>query len=580
MKIITLHVDYIKFKPIKKALKSVKDLSSDEKKEKTIKEALLVLTAVEKEDKTEFVSELIKNIKDIASQVKVKNIVLYPYAHLSSNLSEPDKAVEILKNAEKELKKEFSVFSAPFGYYKEFELKVKGHPLSELSREISAEKDNQKKLKEELSLKKEKDQDPKTILRSITKSTLDKSKLKSYDHRILGQEMDLFSFNDVSPGAPFLHPNGLIIYNELISFMRSLWKKFSYKEISTPFIYNNKLWKVSGHWDYYKENMFITTHEGKEAAIKPMNCPPAMLIYKIRPRSYKELPLRFAELGIVHRKELSGVLSGLFRVVKLTMDDAHIFCTEEQLESEIMNIFEMFKIVYEDVFKFPYSVELSTRPENLLGKKEEWDFAEKALESALKKSKVKYSIKKGEGAFYGPKIDIHIKDSLGRSWQLTTIQLDMQMPKRFELKYTDKNGKEKTPLVIHRAIFGTIERFLGILLEHTKGRLPTWLAPIQVRVLSFTDRNINHSQKIIDKILKEMPNLRIDSDFRSVPLDIKVKDAELMRIPYIVVIGDKEEKENMIAVRIKGDKKIKSLKLEEFIKNLNIEIETKAFKGF
>ncbi|MEM3091435.1 MAG: threonine--tRNA ligase [Candidatus Pacearchaeota archaeon] len=573
MKILTLHVDYIKFRPLKKALKSIPEITSTEKKEQEAKEALVVFTAIEHNDSiVESVKELVKNIREIASQVKAENIVLYPYAHLSNNLAAPQIAMEILDKSEKELKKFFRVLKAPFGYYKEFELKVKGHPLSELSREIRAgsiETKDQAKIK---GVEKEKDYNPKSLLRALGKSILDRSKLKDYDHRILGQDMDLFSFSDVSPGSVFWHPNGFIIYNELISFMRGIWKAFGYKEISTPQIINNNLWKISGHWEHYKENMFLTEYEGKHAAIKPMNCPPAMLFYRLEPRSYKELPLRLAEFGVVHRKELSGVLAGLFRVVRISMDDAHIFCTREQIEPEIENLFKIVKLVYKDTFNFDYSVELSTRPEKFLGSKEEWDFAEMALESALKKSKVKYKIKKGEGAFYGPKIDIHIKDSLEREWQVATIQLDSQMPQRFELKYIDKDNTEKTPLVIHRAIFGSLERFIGILLEHTKGRLPTWLAPIQVRVLSFTNRNESYAKKVVKLLEEGIPHLRIDFDFRSIPVPSKVRDAEIMKIPYIIVIGDKEEEQETLAVRIKGSKKIKTLRLKEFVESLYNEI--------
>ena len=566
MKILALHVDYINFKPLKKALKNIAELSDVEKKGQEVGESLVVLTAIEKGDTVkESVSELVKNIKDIADQVKTKNVVLYPYAHLSNNLASPETAEEILKEAEKLLKKNFKTIRAPFGYYKEFELKVKGHPLSELSREIRTV--GKEREEEEI--------DYKNLLRSMGKNILDRSKLKPYDHRILGQEMDLFSFNEVAPGSVFWHPNGLIIYNELITLMRKLWRDFEYQEISTPQIFSNKLWKVSGHWEHYRKNMFMTEYENKDAAVKPMNCPAAMLVYRTRPRSYKELPLRLAELGIVHRKELSGVLAGLFRVVRLSMDDAHIFCTKEQIESEVEALFRMFKIVYEEIFHFPYSVELSTRPENFMGKKEEWDLAEKSLETALKKSKIKYTIKKGEGAFYGPKIDFHIKDSLERNWQVMTIQLDMQMPQRFELKYTDRDNKEKTPLVIHRAIFGTLERFIGILLEHTKGRLPVWLAPVQVRVLSFTDRNEPYARKVIEKLGEGIPGIRMDADFRAIPVPTKVKDAELMRIPYIIVIGDREEKKSSLAVRVKGDSKIKSMKPEEFVKSLKKEIQEK-----
>ncbi len=564
MKILTLHVDYINFKPLKKALQKVADLSEKEKKGQEVSDALVVLTAVEKGDTVkESVGELVKNIKDIASQVKTKKIVLYPYAHLSSNLAAPDLAENILREAEKSLGKTFSVTRAPFGYYKEFELKVKGHPLSELSREIRTEEKE----------KEEKEIDTKNLVRNLNKTILDRSKLKDYDHRILGQEMDLFSFNDVAPGAVFWHNNGLIIYNGLVDFMRKLLRDFEYQEISTPQIFDNKLWKISGHWEHYRQNMFLTEYENKDAGVKPMNCPAAMLVYRTRPRSYKELPLRLAEFGVVHRKELSGVLAGLFRVVKLSMDDAHIFCTQEQVEEEIENLFKIFKVVYQDVFNFPYSVELSTRPEKFLGKKEQWDLAEKSLENALKKSKVKYQLKKGEGAFYGPKIDIYIKDSLGRNWQVTTIQLDMQMPQRFDLKYIDKDGKEKTPLVIHRAIFGTLERFIGILLEHTKGRLPTWLAPIQTRVLSFTDRNEKYAKKVIEQ-LALIPNLRVDADFRSLPVQAKVKDAELMRVPWIMLVGDKEEKNNSLAVRHEGKVEY-GIKIDNFAQNIRELIEEK-----
>ncbi len=564
MKILGLHVDYINFKPLKKALKKTADLTGIEKKGKKVRESLVVLTAVEKGDTVSSVKKLVENIEDIAKQVGIKTrgkIVLYPYAHLSSNLAAPDVAVAVLDKAEKTLKKNYKVVKAPFGYYKEFELKVKGHPLSELSREIRVEEEKDEKI------------DHKNLLRSIGKNILDRSKLKLYDHRIIGQDMDLFSFNEVAPGSVFWHNNGFIIYNELIQFMRDLLKDFEYQEISTPQILSNKLWKVSGHWSHYKENMFLTDYENKDAAVKPMNCPGAMLVYRTRPRSYKELPLRFSEMGINHRKELSGVLGGLFRVVKMTMDDAHVFCTREQLEGEIENLFRLIKIVYKDTFRFDYSVELSTRPEKFIGDKKDWDYAEKALEKALKKSKIKYEISKGAGAFYGPKIDIHIKDSLGRGWQMSTIQLDMQMPQRFDLKYTGKDNREHTPLVIHRAILGTLERFIGILLEHTKGRLPTWLAPIQVRVLSFTDRNEKYAKSIIKKLGEQVPGLRLDADFRSTTIPTKVKEAEIMKIPYIIVVGDKEEKQKTLAVRIRGDKKIKSIKMDKFVKDLKDEID-------
>jgi len=577
MKILTLHVDYINFKPLKKALKSVGTLEDKEKKGEKIKESLVVLTAVEKTDDIDnSVKELVKNVKDIAGQVNAKNVVLYPYAHLSSNLASPELAMGILEEAEKELKKDFSVVRAPFGYYKEFELKVKGHPLSELSREIGVEKSPATPAAAPKGrVVKEKEIDSKNILRSIGKSILDRSKLKKNDHRILGQEMDLFSFSDVAPGSVFWHNNGFIIYNELIDFMRKELKKEGYTEVKTPEILDKKLWLLSGHWEKYRENIFLSEYEKREFAAKPMNCPGGLIIFKQKPKSYKDFPLRVAEFGIVHRQELSGVLAGLFRVIEFTQDDAHIFCEENQLESEVLKAIKLMKTIYEK-FGFKYEIEFSTRPEKRIGEDEIWDKAEKALENVLKKNKIKHKINKGEGAFYGPKIDFHLKDSLGRKWQCGTIQIDFSMPERFGLEYTDKNNKKKRPVMIHRAIFGSLERFIGILLEHTKGRLPTWLAPIQVRILSFTDRNKKYAEKMLKKIQKKVLNLRIDKDFRPTTIPSKVKDAEIMRIPYIIVIGDKEEKAGEVALRIRGSKKIKSMKVDEFAESLKREIEERT----
>jgi len=573
MKTLFLHVDYIKFKPLKKALKNIESLSDKEKKGSTIKDALAILTAVEKRDVDvdKIVKKLVENIKEIAESVKVKNIVLYPYAHLSSDLASPNKAIEILKKAEETLKKEkgFSIFKAPFGYYKEFEVKVKGHPLAELSREIKVDGKGKEKTSE-------KDFDYKNALRSIGKSVLDRKKLKPYDHRIIGQEMDLFSFNEVSPGSVFWHSNGLIIYNELINFWREVHKKMEYQEISTPQILDNRLWKISGHWNLYKEHMFLTEYENRDFAVKPMNCPGAMLVYKNKTRSYKELPLKFSEMGVVHRQELSGVLAGLVRVVKMTQDDAHIFCTEKQLENEIIQIVSLFREIL-DKFGFKYRFTISVRSKKkeakYLGNDKIWKKAEDSLIKGLKKLKLKFDIEPGEAKFYGPSLDIQIKDSLGREWQCSTLQLDFNLPERFNLEYTGDDNKNHTPLLLHRVVYGSLERFIGILIEHCKGRFPLWLSPIQVRVLSFTERNVNHAKNIIKQLAEKIPNLRIDADFRNLTVQGKVKDAELMRIPYIIVIGDKEESSNSLAVRIKGSKKIKSLKIGNFAEDLKKEIE-------
>jgi threonyl-tRNA synthetase len=575
MKTLNLHVDYIKFKPLKKALKSIGELEEKDKKEKKIEEALVVMIAVERcdTDTAAVVKELVVNVKDIASQVKAKNIVLYPYAHLSKDLGNPEMAQEILERAEEELTKEkFKVTRAPFGYYKEFELKVKGHPLSELSREIRIEEVKGKEGKEK---EPEDKYDPKQLLREISKSKLDSSKLKDNDHRIIGRQMDLFSFSEVAPGMVFWHNNGLIIRNELINFWRDEHRKAGYKEVLTPQILDKKLWQISGHWEKYKDNIFLTEYEKRSFAVKPMNCPGGMLIYKNSPKSYKDLPLRVGELGVVHRQELSGVLGGLFRVIQFTQDDAHIYCTEEQLESEIVLIIELVKKVYDKLGINLDHVELSTRPEKRIGSDEIWDKAEKALESVLKKLKMKYKINEGDGAFYGPKIDYHVKDSLGRTWQTGTIQLDMAMPERFDLEYTDKDNSKKRPIMLHRTILGSLERFLGVLIEDKNGRLPTWLSPVQVRILSFTDRNIEHSKEVVEKMKKTIPSLRIETDFDQKTIQSKVKEAEMMKIPYIIVIGDKEERERVLAIRKGGENTVNSVEEEEFIFNLKEEIENR-----
>jgi len=564
MKFLSLHVDHIRFKPLKKALKNIQDITEKEKEGEEVKEALAILTAVEKIDTNvdEVVKEFVKHVKDIAGQVKADKIVLYPYAHLSSNLASPELAIEVMKKANKELRKDFEVVHAPFGYYKEFELKVKGHPLSELSREINVEG------KEKV----EKEVDPSRLLREISKTRLDSSKLKDNDHRILGQQMDLFSFNETAPGMVFWHNNGLVIKDGLINFWKEVHKNAGYREVSTPQILDKRLWQISGHWEKYRENIFLTDYEKRQFAVKPMNCPGGLLIFKNKPKSYKDLPLRVGELGVVHRQELSGVLGGLFRVIQFTQDDAHIYCTEKQLEIELIRVMDLVELFYSK-FDFKYSVELSTRPEKRIGSDKMWDKAENVLKKVLKKKKIKYKVSEGEGVFYGPKIDYHVKDSLGRTWQCGTIQVDFSMPERFELEYTDKDNKRKRPIMIHRAIYGSLERFMGILLEHYNGRLPTWLAPVQVKVLSFTDRNELYAKKITRELEDEIPGLRVDSDFRQASVPSKVKDAEIMKIPYIIVIGDKEEKENSLAVRIRGDKKIKTFNIKDFVEHLKEEIE-------
>ncbi len=581
MKILTLHCDYIKFQALKKALNDAEEL---ENKEEVVVEGdpLVVLTSVESGDSDKEIKELVESVVKRATELKAKEIVLYPYAHLSSNLAKPNIAVDVLVKAEEELAKieGVNVTRAPFGYYKSFEFRCKGHPMSELSRSFGESKNEGKIVKSEVVRgvsDDSKEEDISKLLKQMSQSRLDTSKLKDYDHRILGQKLGLFSFNEASPGAAFWHDNGLTVYNGLVDFIRKLQKEAGYQEISTPQILDNKLWKVSGHWQHYKDNMFITDYEGRNFGVKPMNCPCAMLVYRAESKSYRDLPLRLAEMGNVHRQELSGVLSGLFRVARFTQDDAHIFLSDDQVGEEISKILDLINIIYKETFGFEPEIELSTRPEKFMGEEKDWDNAEKSLEDALKKSKVKYKINEGDGAFYGPKIDLHIKDSLDRSWQCGTIQLDMQMPQRFEIEYVDKDGKKKTPLVIHRALFGSFERFIGILLEHFKGALPVWLSPTQVKVLSFTERNDKAVEKLVEGLKEKIPGLRVEADLRDTTVGDKVRDAEMLKIPYMIVIGDKEEEANSLAVRKRGVKKVEyGVSVGDFVREVRDKIESKG----
>ena len=586
MRIITLHCDYIRFKPVKKAIKEPEKLSEERQKEIEVKDPLVVLTAVERGDNDAIVKQLVDSVKKTAEDVKAKKIVLYPYAQLSADLSDPDTALEYLTEAEHTLQKEgFEVTRAPFGYYKEFELKCKGHPLSELSKEFKvggAESITAKKVSKEAKIKagkfieKDEEVDLNKLLRSITQTKLDTSKLKENDHRILGQKLGLFMFNETAPGAPYWLPNGLIVYNELINFWREEHTKLDYKETMTPLINKKELYKVSGHWDHYKENMFITDmgEDGIYCA-KPMNCPNAMVIFKSQTRSYKDLPLRLSDCDRLHRFELSGTLNGLLRVRSFQQDDSHNFISEELIGDEYESIFQICEKFY-SIFGMEYTFRLGTRPKNFMGETAVWNKAEKVLKEVLQKSKKKFVIQEEDGAFYGPKVDILMKDSMGREWQMGTIQLDFQLPERFGLKYTDKNGKEKTPVVVHRVIYGSLERFIGILLEHTNGALPLWLSPVQVRVLDFTDRNTKAAQKIIDELKTTIPGLRIDSDFRSTTINDKIRDAEMQKIPYTIVLGDKEEQTNTLAIRERGQKPEFGVKFERFIKELKEKLEKRA----
>ncbi|MBP3389762.1 MAG: threonine--tRNA ligase [Clostridia bacterium] len=395
---------------------------------------------------------------------------------------------------------------------------------------------------------------------------------KKRDHRKLGKELGLFFISDYAKGMPFFLPKGTVLKNQLIDFWREKHRKAGYVEIETPMAMNRQLWETSGHWHYYKDNMYTFTVEEEDFAIKPMNCPGGMLFYKENLHSYKEFPLRVAELGKVHRHEASGTLHGLFRVRVFTQDDAHIFMLPSQIESEIKNVLNLVDELY-SVFKFEYRVELSTMPESHIGEEKDWRFAENALENALKSLGKEYKINAGDGAFYGPKIDIKISDALGREWQCGTIQLDMQLPKKFELEYTDENGQKEEPVMIHRALYGSLERMIGVLTEHFAGAFPVWLSPVQVKVISLTDRNQSYASEVFDSLMAE--GIRAELDVRSEKVGYKIREALMQKIPYLIIVGDEEEANKTISLRGRNNLNETGVNLAEFVKKIKTQIETR-----
>ena len=398
---------------------------------------------------------------------------------------------------------------------------------------------------------------------------------KKRDHRRLGRELDLFDIRDEGPGFPFFYPKGMILRNLLEDYWRQIHRVAGYEEIKTPIMLNRSLWERSGHWDHYQENMYTTKIDEQDFAIKPMNCPGGILVYQRRPWSYRDLPIRSGELGLVHRHELSGALHGLMRVRCFTQDDAHIFMTPEQIKDEIKGVYSLIDGVYK-TFGFPYSVELSTRPENSIGTDEMWELATNGLQGALDELGVKYTVNEGDGAFYGPKIDFHLEDSLGRTWQCGTIQLDMNLPERFDLTYTGADGEKHRPVMIHRVLLGSIERFIGILTEHFAGAYPLWLAPVQVKVLTITDRADEAAKAVREKL--EKLGIRTEVDLRNEKIGFKVREAVMMKIPYMLVLGDKEVEEGTVNVRTRKGEVIGTMKLEEAIAMFLKEIETKEIK--
>lgn len=396
---------------------------------------------------------------------------------------------------------------------------------------------------------------------------------KKRDHRKLGKELDLFSIQDEGKGFPFFHPKGMALRNELVDFWKEEHRKAGYEEIKTPIILDESLWHQSGHWDHYKDNMYFTEIDGEAHAVKPMNCPGGILVYKDSMHSYRELPIRMAELGLVHRHEMSGALHGLMRVRSFTQDDAHIYCLPDQIEDELSGVIKLVDRLY-SAFGFNYKVELSTKPEKAMGSDEQWDRAIKALKNSIERNSLDYEINEGDGAFYGPKIDFHLEDSIGRTWQCGTIQLDFQMPERFDLSYIGQDGEEHRPAMIHRAIYGSIERFIGILIEHFAGAFPTWIAPVQVEIIPVSDDQIDYALKVKEALSDE--EIRVEVDSRSEQVGYKIRDAQVKQIPYMLIVGGREEENGTVSVRDRREGDLGTSKLSEFKGKILQEIEAKT----
>jgi threonyl-tRNA synthetase len=564
MRILQLDVNSVEYELIKPEAKVYE--KSDEK-QVSVKNALLLLTSIEKGDDSGAVEKAINAAVEFARKQKIETIVIYPFAHLSGDLEVPSRALEVL-NEMRALagKKGVNVISSPFGWNKKLKVDIKGHPLAEMSRTYGASAQFKASPAQE-----SKPKPGKADLSIVRKSNW--SGLPINDHRTIGEQLDLYSFQEVSPSMVYWHPNGYTVYKELMSFIRQKESEYGYREVSTPVVANTALWHVSGHILHYYENMFVFSENSEELGLKPMSCPSTILIYKSKSWSYKELPFRTAIFDKLYRKENSGSLTGLFRVQELTQDDGHIFLSEGQIEGEIGNLLKMVKEVYE-TFEMKFVAYLSTMPESHMGDEKLWERATIALKGALEKNGINYRIKDKEGAFYGPKIDFDVLDAHGRSWQCATIQVDYQQPLRFGIEYTGEDGKQQTPVLVHRAILGSLERFIAILVEHYQGKFPTWLAPTQVRVASISDQTNGYAKDVYKKLAKG--GIRVELDSSSRTIEYKIRDSQMMKVPYTIVVGKKEVDAGTVAVRSRSGKQKFGVPLEDFINSLNKEIKSRS----
>jgi len=564
VKILQMHADFIEYTPVKKEIKSAEEIEPKTVREEDI---VVLFTAYEQGDDSDLAKKAVAETKEFLGKLGTKRVLLYPFAHLSQSLASPSEALRLLLEMEKEATDAgLEVHRAPFGWTKALQIKVKGHPLAEMSRSYAHGAQAQP-----AAVKHRKELTAEAAMARLRRS--DFVNLPETDHRVIGERLDLFSFQEVSPGMVYWHDKGLKLRNILIEFLRTELYRGGYQEVSTPSLANTALWMVSGHSEHYKDNMFLTSLGDEEMGMKPMNCPSTFLVYRSRKWSFRELPVRYATFDPLYRNELSGVASGLLRVKVLTQDDAHIIATEEQAEGELAKMLDLMERVYK-VFGLEYKVKISTRPDDSMGSEEEWKRATDTLVRVVKSRGWKYEIKDKEGNFYSPKIDVDIRDSLGREWQCGTFQLDLQMPKRFRLAYTGSDGKEHVPVVLHRTILGSLERFMGVMLEHYKGALPVWLSPVQTRVIPLSDDHIKYAQGVLTALTAG--GVRAEGDFDSGTMGAKIRNAQLQKIPYMLVVGRKEEDSGTVAVRTRSGEQKFGVKVDEFV--AQVRADTAAFR--
>ncbi len=565
MQILQFDVNSIEYELVKPEVKIYEKVDESEKK-KVIEDALVLFVSVEKGDTPEIAKKAIDDASAFMATLKRKRLVIYPYAHLSNNLESPQLAFEILQHMRNfAADKGLEVFSSAFGWNKRWTLAIKGHPMAEQSKRYgsSAIKPAPGPAEQKIDASRSKPVDLSIVRKS------DWSGLPDSDHRTIGERLNLYSFQEISPGMVYWHNNGYIVFKELMKYIRERLDEYGYQEIATPALASLALWHVSGHIDKYRDDMFLFETDSQAMGLKPMNCPSTIMVYKSKRWSYRELPVRLADFDKLYRNEISGALSGLFRVREFIQDDAHLFVTEAQVQDELIKILMLVKELY-GKFGMEYKAKVSTMPDNHLGDDKLWEKATEALKLALTTNGMKFEVKDKEGAFYGPKIDFDVKDSMGREWQCATVQLDYQLPQRFGLEYTGEDGKQHAPVIIHRVIYGSIERFIGVLTEHLHGKFPAWLSPVQVRVITISEQTNDYAQSIYKKLKEKHFRAEIDVSDRT--LEYKVRDAKMMEINYTIIVGKKEQESGTISIRGRDNKQRMGVTLDDFARELEEEV--------